>query len=269
MSVNSFNASNPPLTTKGDLYGFSTVPARVAVGTNGQVLTADSTATNGVAWAAAGMTNPMTTTGDTIYSSSGSTPARLGIGSTGQVLTVAGGVPTWASAASASSSYTLLNSGGTSLSGAQTITVSGISGMSKLMILIYGATFPAASRQGSIRLNTDTTNYRTNGVSYFPSATYARADWDQTSSTSFTGIPLAQAGDTGAAIGCYLVVDGCNSTNPKVYNGVGGANSSGGAQGSYLIGGIYSGSSTISSVSAQCSSGNWNSGTLYVYGSAV
>jgi hypothetical protein len=46
-----------------------------------------------------GMVNPMTTTGDTIYSSSGSTPARLGIGSTGQVLTVAGGVPTWASPA--------------------------------------------------------------------------------------------------------------------------------------------------------------------------
>ena len=43
-----------------------------------------------------GMVNPMTTTGDTIYSSSGSTPARLGIGSTGQVLTVSGGVPTWA-----------------------------------------------------------------------------------------------------------------------------------------------------------------------------
>jgi hypothetical protein len=65
MSVNSFNASNPPLTTKGDLYGFSTVPARVPVGTNGQVLTADSTATNGVAWATAssgGMTLLSTTT---------------------------------------------------------------------------------------------------------------------------------------------------------------------------------------------------------------
>ena len=46
-----------------------------------------------------GMTNPMTTTGDTIYSSSGSTPARLGIGSTGDVLTVAGGVPSWAAPA--------------------------------------------------------------------------------------------------------------------------------------------------------------------------
>jgi hypothetical protein len=79
MSVNSFNASNPPLTTKGDLYGFSTVPARVAVGTNGQVLTADSTATNGVAWATAssgGMTLLSTTTlsgsSTTISSISGS-----------------------------------------------------------------------------------------------------------------------------------------------------------------------------------------------------
>jgi hypothetical protein len=56
----------------------------------------------GSAWAnldTTGMTNPMTTTGDTIYSSSGSTPARLGIGTTGQVLTVAGGVPSWATPA--------------------------------------------------------------------------------------------------------------------------------------------------------------------------
>jgi len=46
-----------------------------------------------------GMTNPMTTTGDMVYSSSGSTPARLGIGSTGQVITVAGGIPSWATPA--------------------------------------------------------------------------------------------------------------------------------------------------------------------------
>jgi hypothetical protein len=64
----------------------------------------------GSAWAnvdTTGMTNPMTTTGDTIYSSSGSTPARLGIGSTGQVLTVAGGLPTWATASSGSTNITL------------------------------------------------------------------------------------------------------------------------------------------------------------------
>jgi hypothetical protein len=58
----------------------------------------------GSAWAnldTTGMTNPMTTTGDTIYSSSGSTPARLGIGTAGQVLTVNSGAtaPEWAAPA--------------------------------------------------------------------------------------------------------------------------------------------------------------------------
>jgi len=43
-----------PLTTKGDLYTFSTVDARLGVGTNGHVLTADSTQSTGIKWAAAG-----------------------------------------------------------------------------------------------------------------------------------------------------------------------------------------------------------------------
>jgi len=71
-------------------------------GTTGQVLKKNTNADMDFVWSAdsAGMTNPMTTTGDTIYSSSGSTPARLGIGSTGQVLAVSGGVPAWTTLAS-------------------------------------------------------------------------------------------------------------------------------------------------------------------------
>jgi hypothetical protein len=41
-----------PLTTKGDLYTFSTVDARLGVGTNGHVLTADSAQATGLKWAA-------------------------------------------------------------------------------------------------------------------------------------------------------------------------------------------------------------------------
>jgi hypothetical protein len=54
-----------PLTTKGDLYTFSTTDARLAVGANDTVLTADSSEATGLKWAAAssgGMTLISTTT---------------------------------------------------------------------------------------------------------------------------------------------------------------------------------------------------------------
>ena len=43
-----------PLTTKGDLYTYSTTNARLGVGTNGQVLTADSAEATGLKWATVG-----------------------------------------------------------------------------------------------------------------------------------------------------------------------------------------------------------------------
>lgn len=47
-----FNALSP-LTTKGDILGFSTVNERLAVGTNGQVLAANSATATGLEWVSA------------------------------------------------------------------------------------------------------------------------------------------------------------------------------------------------------------------------
>jgi hypothetical protein len=86
---------------KGDLIVATAADSvtRQAVGTNNQVLTADSAQTNGIKWAN-GSVATLTTTGDIIYASAANTPARLGIGSSGQVLSVSGGVPAWGAAPS-------------------------------------------------------------------------------------------------------------------------------------------------------------------------
>jgi hypothetical protein len=44
--------ANSPLTAKGDLFGYSTTQARVAVGSDGDTLVADSAATTGLRWTA-------------------------------------------------------------------------------------------------------------------------------------------------------------------------------------------------------------------------
>jgi hypothetical protein len=96
----------------------------------------------------------MTTTGDTIYSSSGSTPARLGIGSTGNVLTVAGGVPTWAAPASGGG-MTLISE--TTASANSSITYSSL-GSYKQLLLIWSQLTYSANGVIGLRFNNDSGN---------------------------------------------------------------------------------------------------------------
>jgi hypothetical protein len=102
-------------------------------GTTNQVLAKNSDTDMDFKWVAdaAGMTNPMTTTGDMIYSSSGSTPARLGIGTAGQVVGIAAGVPAWTTP---SGSITLLTT--TALTGGvNSVVITGISQSYKKLVI--------------------------------------------------------------------------------------------------------------------------------------
>jgi hypothetical protein len=69
------------LTTKGDLYTFTTANARLAVGANGQVLTADSATPSGLKWSTITGTGTVTSVGMTV---------PLGLSVTGSPITAAG-----------------------------------------------------------------------------------------------------------------------------------------------------------------------------------
>jgi hypothetical protein len=209
----------------------------------------------------------LTTAGDIMYASSASNPARLGIGTASQILAVNSGAtaPEWVAAPTASANWSLLNAGGTALTGAQTITVSGISGKDKIMVLMNAAsTTITTSPEIGLRLNTDTGgNYAMTGVN-FSSASYAPG---RVSTLTNTYITLAKQNTTAASTFAGAVtLTGCNSSGVKAYQAVGGADGTGSAFN--IIQGYYNSSSTISSISLFSENGNFDAGTVYVYTSA-
>jgi len=274
-SIDTTTKNLNPETTLGDIsYRSSTsnVNTRLPLGTAGQVLKVNSGAT-APEWSSdnAGMTNPMTTTGDTIYSSSGTTPARLGIGTTGQVLTVAAGLPSWATPTAAGANWTLLNAGGTALTGAATITVSGISGADKIAIFIDTASSASASSVFSIRFNTSSaSNYNYFGMGSTYRSTYDNFVFRAFAATNQDSIVIGEmSGSASSALGGYMIITGCNSSGNKVYNAQTGVSPGGntGNQG-YGIGGYWNNSAAITSVSIISGTGNFDDGNIRVYTSA-
>lgn len=82
----------PPVTTKGDLFTYgASATARLPVGVDGYILSANSAESTGLAWvppAAGTYTSPLTDRGD-VLSRNSTGHARLALGTENQVLTVA------------------------------------------------------------------------------------------------------------------------------------------------------------------------------------
>lgn len=218
--------SGSPLTTKGDLYGFSTLDARIPIGANDTVLTADSTQSLGLKWAA---------------------PAGSG------------------------ANWSLLNAGGTALTGATTITVSSISGKDKIMVVIIDASSASAGADFTFRLNADSgANYTFAGFRAEGASAYAAGNLASISGTAQTSIPVARmSSNAGSQAQATILLSGCNASGIKsvFLTGAASTNTSNSQQNN-VVGGLYSGSATISSVSIISSSGNFDGGTIFVYASA-
>jgi hypothetical protein len=204
--------------------------------------------------------------GDLIAGTASDTVARLAIGANDQVLTADSSTATgmkWAAAGGGGGNYSLLNTGGTALSGSATVTVSGISGMEKLMVVVIGARNGVAYNPFYFRINGDSgTNYVYAGND--PRFTSSPSQ-EPSGSIADTSILFAQGDPSGSTTTNYgaMFIDSGKSTGFKYFSVMGG-----GEWKSFNKQGIYKGSAAITSITVFTGT-SMNAGTVYVYGSAA
>jgi hypothetical protein len=221
------------------------------------------------------MATEITAKGDLIVGTGNAAFDNLPAGTNGHVLTADSTVsPTglkWA-APSGGSNWTLLNAGGTALTGAQTITVSGISGADKVAVFVTSASSANASAELTLRLNGDTANaYYAIYTRIAVGASYNTDNIKGSNSWGTNQIYLAGINNTAAGTGSYgITLTGCNSSGKKLYSAVGGGDATSSQNGQILFNstGYYDSASAISSISVLSTTGNLDAGTVYVYTSA-
>jgi hypothetical protein len=245
-------------------------------GTTGQVLAKNSNTDLDFVWATDASGIPATifdAKGDLIAASAADTAARLAVGTDGQYLSADSGETTglkWVDAPTSAANWSLVNAGGTSLTGAQTITVSGISGADQLLILVESASSANTNAECCFRLNTDTgNNYYFYGARITAGSTYTASILGNEGGNRDRVQIAKMSSNANSQISGFALISGCNTAGVKTFTLSGGANTAtGNGQYGHFGAGYYNSSSTISSISIYSDTGNWDNGTVYVYKTA-
>jgi hypothetical protein len=209
------NSMATAIDAKGDLIAGTGADAfsRIAVGANGTVVQADSTAATGLK-----------------YSSN----APLG-------------------------GMTLINSGGTALTGAATITISGISNKSRFMVLLENASTITGGSYVGLRLNGAASGYGFTGITITNGTTISNGA-NFVTDRMYTNRQGASAADT---FGLILDFDG--GFGAGVVSWSANAISSGTNGEAYNSKGFVTTSAQVTSISIVAND-NFDAGTIYIYG---
>jgi hypothetical protein len=147
--------------------------------------------------------NPGTTAGDIDYYTTSTAKARVGIGTAGQLLRVNSGAtaPEWATISTGG--MTLINSGGTTLTGAS-ITISSIPATYvDLYLVIQNGRTATSGANFLMRINSDTANrYDENSANTIANGTFPNSSWI-----------IAFNSDSGASTSLLQIIQECLQTS--------------------------------------------------------
>ena len=160
----------------------------------------------------------------------------------------------------------MLNSGGTALTGATTITVS-FTAPKELFVLMIAASSATARSFFTLRPNSDSdADYSVAGTLIQPDNITLSGGFGSFSSD--TDIDFGTMDNTtGSTVSTALYMDMCDQTGTKYWSVTGGGLDAGG-EGHQVFSsqGLFEAGATITSIQVLSSVGNFDAGTIYVFG---